>query len=82
MFEELAQAPSTASIRSLVAQAVCEMHLGRLEEAQVALEQALQKAPTYAEAIANMLVLKTLTGGDVTELTEYAPAAPWRTRTG
>ena len=74
VFEELAQAPSTASIRSLVSQAVCELHLGRVEEAQAALEQALQKQPSYVEAIANMLVLQVISGGDATELTEYAPA--------
>ncbi|RDA87742.1 hypothetical protein CP532_1797 [Ophiocordyceps camponoti-leonardi (nom. inval.)] len=68
VYEELAQAPATASIRSLVSQAVCEMHLGRLEEAQVALEQALKKDPEYVEAIANMLVLKTLSGSDASEL--------------
>ncbi|KAL3960729.1 hypothetical protein ACCO45_005846 [Purpureocillium lilacinum] len=70
VYEELAQAPSTASIRSLVSQAVCELHLGRLEEAQTALEQALQKEPGYVEAIANLLVLKVVSGNDATELTE------------
>ncbi|RDA93672.1 hypothetical protein CP533_4903 [Ophiocordyceps camponoti-saundersi (nom. inval.)] len=68
VYEELAQAPATASIRSLVSQAVCELHLGRLEEAQVALEQALKKDPEYVEAIANMLVLKTISGSDPSEL--------------
>ena len=70
VFEELAQAPSTSSIRSLVAQAVCELHLGRTEEAQVALEQAIQKDPEYAEAIANLLVVKLITGNDASELSE------------
>ncbi|PHH80959.1 hypothetical protein CDD80_5169 [Ophiocordyceps camponoti-rufipedis] len=64
VYEELAQAPATASIRSLVSQAVCELHMGRLEEAQVALEQALKKDPQYVDAIANMLVLKVLSGSD------------------
>ncbi|EFY89691.1 hypothetical protein J3458_005484 [Metarhizium acridum] len=67
VFEELAQAPSTASIRSLVSQAVCELHLGRLEEAQTALEQALKKDPEYVEAIANMLVLTVISGGDASD---------------
>ncbi|PHH88132.1 hypothetical protein CDD83_7936 [Cordyceps sp. RAO-2017] len=70
VFEELAQAPSTSSIRSLVSQAVCEIHLGRLEEAQAALEQALKKDPEYVEAIANMLVLKAISGSDATESME------------
>ncbi|KAH0599865.1 hypothetical protein MHUMG1_02655 [Metarhizium humberi] len=67
VYEELAQAPSTASIRSLVSQAVCELHLGRLEEAQTALEQALSKDPEYIEAIANMLVLTVISGGDASD---------------
>ena len=70
VFEELAQAPATASIRSLVSQAVCELHLGRVEEAQAALELALKKEPEYAEAIANTLVLTVLMGSDPTELTQ------------
>ncbi|KAI1372903.1 coatomer epsilon subunit-domain-containing protein [Hypoxylon crocopeplum] len=69
VFEELAQAPSTSSIVSLVSQAVCELHLGRVEEAQSALEQAIQKQPEYAEAIANLLALTVIIGKDPTELT-------------
>jgi coatomer subunit epsilon len=69
VFEELAQAPSTSSTRSLVSQAVAELHLGRTEEAQAALEQAMQKEPQYAEAIANLLVLTVITGKDPAELT-------------
>ncbi|KAH8670946.1 coatomer epsilon subunit-domain-containing protein [Xylariales sp. PMI_506] len=69
VFEELAQAPSTSSTTSLVSQAVCELHLGRVEEAQSALEQAVQKEPTFAEAIANLLVLYIVTGKSPEELT-------------
>ncbi|KAI1646295.1 coatomer epsilon subunit-domain-containing protein [Daldinia loculata] len=83
VFEELAQAPSTSSIVSLVSQAVCELHLGRVEEAQSALEQAVQKQPVYAEAIANLLVLSIITGKDaaaVSELTNsLKKAAPKHT---
>lgn len=70
VYEELAQAPSTTSIRSLVSQAVCELHLGRVEEAQAALELALKKEPEYVEAIANTLVLTVISGSDPTELTQ------------
>ncbi|KAF7545705.1 hypothetical protein G7Z17_g8970 [Cylindrodendrum hubeiense] len=70
VFEELAQAASTSSVRTLVSQAVCEVHLGRLEEAQAALEQALQKDPEHADAIANLLVLNIISGNDATEQTE------------
>ncbi|KAI1501435.1 coatomer epsilon subunit-domain-containing protein [Biscogniauxia marginata] len=83
VFEELAQAPSTSSIVSLVSQAVCELHLGRVEEAQTALEQAVQKQPDYAEAIANLLVLTVVTGKDPSELTsslkKVSPEHPYLT---
>ncbi|KAI1495156.1 coatomer epsilon subunit-domain-containing protein [Biscogniauxia mediterranea] len=83
VFEELAQAPSTSSILSLVSQAVCELHLGRVEEAQSALEQAVQKQPDYAEAIANLLVLTVVVGKDPTELTnslkKVSPQHPFLT---
>lgn len=69
VYEELAQAPSTTSTRSLVSQAVCELHLGRLEEAKAALEQALKKDPDCVEAIANMLVFKVISGSDRAEIT-------------
>jgi tetratricopeptide (TPR) repeat protein len=71
VFEELAQAPSTTSVNMLVAQAVAELHLGRLEEAQAALDQALQKDAGYAEALANKLVLAAISGKDATEETKY-----------
>ena len=69
VFEELAQAPATSSIVSLVSQAVSELHLGRVEEAQAALESAVEKEPKFAEAIANLLVLTVVTGKEPTELT-------------
>ncbi|CEJ82511.1 Putative Coatomer epsilon subunit [[Torrubiella] hemipterigena] len=68
VFEELAQAPATSSVGSLVSQAVCELHLGRVEEAQAALDQALEKEPGNVHAIANTLVLATVTGKDSAEL--------------
>lgn len=71
VFEELAQAPATSSVRTLVSQAVAELHLGRTEEAQAALEQALKKEPEYAEAIANLLVLNVITGKSPEELRRY-----------
>ncbi|KAK4669293.1 uncharacterized protein QC763_201660 [Podospora pseudopauciseta] len=67
VFEELAQAPATSSVRSLVSQAVAELHLGRTEEAQAALDQALKKEPKFAEAIANLLVLNVIAGKDGAE---------------
>lgn len=69
VFEELAQAPATSSVPTLVDQAVAELHLGRTEEAQAALEEALKKEPKYAEAIANLLVLNVIAGKSADELT-------------
>ncbi|TGO87386.1 hypothetical protein BPOR_0230g00130 [Botrytis porri] len=68
VFEELAQAPSTSSTQSLVAQAIAEIHLGRLEEAEAALEQAFSKDPRNAEALANKVVLNTISGKDTSDL--------------
>ncbi|KAH6609609.1 tetratricopeptide repeat-containing [Trichoderma cornu-damae] len=70
VYEELAQGSSTFSVRSLIAQAVCEIHLGRLEEAQSALELAIQKDPRNAEGIANLLVLNSISGNNTDELFE------------
>ncbi|CAK7220450.1 hypothetical protein SCUCBS95973_004160 [Sporothrix curviconia] len=69
VFEELAQAPASSSVRSLVAQAVSELHLGRTEEAQAALKQAVKADPEAADVAANLLVLTILTGKDTTEAT-------------
>ncbi|KAM3418702.1 Coatomer subunit epsilon [Cercospora zeina] len=68
VFEELAQAPSSASATSLIAQAVSELHMGRTEEAEVALDQALTLEPENSAAIANKLVLDTIAGKDTSEL--------------
>ncbi|KAJ4265596.1 hypothetical protein NW762_004890 [Fusarium torreyae] len=75
VFEELAQAPSTSSVRSLVSQAVCELHLGRTEEAQAALDQALEKDANNADAIANLLVLSVISGSQSDELTQKLQSA-------
>lgn len=56
-------------MQTLVAQAVAELHLGRTEEAQSALDQALKKEPGNTEAIANALVLQVIIGKDTEELT-------------
>lgn len=48
VFEEMAQGASTSAAKSLVGQAVAELHLGRLPEAEAALEQAIQKEPNSA----------------------------------
>lgn len=45
-----------------MAQAVSELHLGRLEEAATALQQALTLEPENSEALANQVVLCTILG--------------------
>lgn len=70
VFEELAQAPSSASAASLVAQAVSELHMGRVEEAETALDQALVAEPGNSTAVANKLVLETILGRDTAALRE------------
>jgi coatomer protein complex subunit epsilon len=46
------------------------LHLGRTEEAQAALEQALEKDANNADAIANLLVLNVISGNQSDELTQ------------
>lgn len=62
VFEELAQTSQTQSPHSLVAQAVSELHLGRLPEAEAALQQAVEIDGANADTIANLIVLNTLLG--------------------
>ena len=81
VFEEMAQAPSTSATKSLVGQAVAELHLGRLPEAETALEQAIQKDSNDLEAIANSIVLNIMLGKDTSEhtssLERLAPKHPF-----
>lgn len=62
VFEELAQSPSSSSTSSLIAQAVSELHLGRLQEAEAALQQAIEAESENTDALANLLVLNTILG--------------------
>ncbi|KAI4287718.1 MAG: hypothetical protein L6R35_003021 [Caloplaca aegaea] len=62
VFEEMAQTPSSTSTKSLVSQAISELHLGRLPEAEAALNQALENEPKDVEAVANAIVLATIMG--------------------
>ncbi|KAI5797458.1 coatomer epsilon subunit-domain-containing protein [Peziza echinospora] len=81
VFEELAQAPSTSTASTLVGQAVAELHLGRLDEAEVALQQALEKDPKHEEALVNSIVLSLLAGKDYSDklsfLNHTAPQHPF-----
>lgn len=62
VFEELATSSQSQSPHSLVAQAVSELHLGRLPEAEAALQQALAIDANSPDTIANLIVLNTLLG--------------------
>lgn len=64
VFEEIAQAPSGASSLAILSQAIAEIHLGRFEEAESALNQALNQFPGNADVIANLAVLSILLGRD------------------
>ncbi|CAZ85917.1 unnamed protein product [Tuber melanosporum] len=83
VYEELAQTPSTSAPRTLIGQAVAELHLGRLPEAEVALQQALEKNPKHEDALANMIVLSILAGKEIDEylssLQNTAPSHPFLT---
>jgi coatomer subunit epsilon len=67
----MAQAPSTTAPLSLISQAVAEIHLGRYEEAEAALKQAMEKDPSNVDAIANMIVLSILSGKDADSFVGY-----------
>ena len=68
VFEELAQSPATQAVHSLVGQAVAELHLGRLPEAEAALKQAIALNPKSPDVLANIIVLTTILGQDTEEL--------------
>ncbi len=72
VFEEMAQTPSTTSkaTKSLIAQAVAEIHLGRLAEAEAALQQAMERDSGDVQAIANSVVLGTISGRETAGLRE------------
>ncbi|KIW78143.1 hypothetical protein Z517_07976 [Fonsecaea pedrosoi CBS 271.37] len=62
VYEELASTPGNTSPTALVGQAVSEIHLGRLEEAEAALQQAVGMANADVQSIANSVVLASVVG--------------------
>ncbi|KAI9812881.1 MAG: hypothetical protein M1827_004399 [Pycnora praestabilis] len=90
VFEELAQAPSTSSTKSIIGQAVAELHLGRLPEAEAALQQAMEKhtsmqddseiardSANLSHVLANNVVLSVISGKDPAEhISSLESAAP------
>jgi coatomer protein complex subunit epsilon len=75
VFEELAQSTSTQATTTLLAQAIAELHLGRLPEAESAFEQALALDSKNADVLANQIVLNTVLGKDTTEAKKGLAAA-------
>lgn len=71
VYEELASNPNTTAPLSIVGQAVAELHLGRLPEAEAALSAAIEKYPDDAQLIANTIVLNVLSGKNTEELISY-----------
>lgn len=61
----MAQAGSSS--QGLLSQAIAEVHLGRFEEAESALQQALAQFPDNADVLANCAVLAGLSGKDNSE---------------
>lgn len=70
IYEELAQS-STATAKSLLGQAVSEIQLGRLPEAESTLKQALDKDPQNPDVLANAVVCATLSGKDYSVYLKY-----------
>lgn len=70
VFEEMAQAGSSS--QGLLSQAIAEIHLGRFEEAESALQQALAQFPDNADVLADCAVLAGLSGKDNSEYLRYA----------
>ena len=60
----MAQTPASSgtATKSLISQAIAELHLGRLPEAEAALQQASNQIPRDTEVVANTVVLKTIMG--------------------
>ncbi|RDW89866.1 putative Coatomer subunit epsilon [Aspergillus mulundensis] len=68
VYEELASADSTSAPLSVVGQAVAEIHLGRLPEAEAAISTALERYPNDVGLIANSIVLNVLAGKPTEDL--------------
>ena len=64
------------SSQGLLSQAIAEIHLGRFEEAESALQQALTQFPANAEVLANCAVLAALSGKDNSEYLQYVKQIP------
>ncbi|KAK9455446.1 coatomer epsilon subunit-domain-containing protein [Dipodascopsis uninucleata] len=67
IYEELSQIPSSSNARTLIGQAIADIQLGRLPEAEDAINAALEKDATNPDVLVNAIVLYTLLGKDYSE---------------
>ncbi|CAG8594740.1 8176_t:CDS:2 [Ambispora gerdemannii] len=84
IYEEIAQSPSSNTVKILNGQAVCHIHLGRYPEAEGLLLEALNKNNDDPETLVNLIVVSNLSGksSDVvnrytTQLKEASPNHPF-----
>ncbi|KAF9107708.1 hypothetical protein BGX29_005225 [Mortierella sp. GBA35] len=60
IYEEIATSSTSPTIKSLIGEAVCNIQMGHLPEAEGILQEALTRDPTNTDAIVNQIVLSTL----------------------
>ncbi|KAK9350604.1 coatomer epsilon subunit-domain-containing protein [Lipomyces doorenjongii] len=70
IYEELAQTPSTSNARTFVGQAIADIQLGRLEEAEDAINSALERDSTSPDVLVNAIILFILLGRDHSQYLE------------
>ncbi|CAG8445959.1 21918_t:CDS:2 [Dentiscutata erythropus] len=80
IYEEIAQSPSSNTVKVLNGQAVCNIHLGRYPEAESLLLEALNKNNSDPDTLVNLIVVSNLIGKPtevvnryITQLKEVAP---------
>ena len=79
VFEELATQPSTSSAHAHLSQGVCELHLGRLGEAEAAIGEAVKQAGGDEVVLMDAVALYAVLGRSkerdevVTQLEATAP---------
>ncbi|KAJ1985389.1 hypothetical protein H4R34_000043 [Dimargaris verticillata] len=84
IFEELAQASPVPTLKLLNSQAICNLHLGRLPEAESCLLEALNKDSNDPDTLVNMLICANLLQKPLevrnrylNQLRDVAPAHPF-----
>ncbi|KAF9934176.1 hypothetical protein FBU30_003200 [Linnemannia zychae] len=60
IYEEIATSSTSPTVKALIGEAVCNIQMGRLPEAEGILQEALSRDPTNTDAIVNQIVLSTL----------------------